>query len=313
MPEYENVIYETLDDGAIARIWLNRPEYRNAQNAALLDDLNAAFLHAEEDPDVKVVILAGKGVSFSSGHDLGTPGSRSGGPQAKYGATEGTHLRWNNEWQRFFSYTQRWRDLRKTTVAQVHGACVAAGMMIAWACDLIVASDDAIFAEVTGPRLNMCAVEWVSHPWVFGTRRAKEMMLLGDFMDAHEAYRLGMVNRVFPHESMEEETLNYARRIARLPLATALMIKETVNQTQDIQGYTNALKASFSIHQMNHAHWAESGQMRPAAIAPRGQVRPGVQGVGYEPLRPFDAGASGYKPELDVTGAGREPAPAASS
>jgi len=306
MPEYENVIYETLDDGAIARIWLNRPEFRNAQNGALLDDLNAAFLHAEEDNQVKVVILAGKGTTFSSGHDMGTPGSAATWDDAKYGATEGTHLRWNREWQRFFNYQQRWRDLRKTTVAQVHGPCIAAGMMLAWACDLIVCADDTIFAEVVGPRLNMCGVEWVSHPWEFGTRRAKEMMLLGDFIDAQEAYRLGMVNRVFPAANIEEETLHYARRIARLPLATALMIKETVNQTQDIQGYTNALKASFSVHQLNHAHWAEAGPMRPAALPPSGERRVGVQGLGFEPLRPFDQNSAGYNDDLDRIPAARE-------
>jgi enoyl-CoA hydratase len=305
MPEYENVIYETLDDGAIARIWLNRPEFRNAQSFPLLDDLNDAFLTAEMDDKVKVVILAGKGTSFSSGHDMGTPGQRF--EESRFGATEGTHLRWNREWERFFFYQQRWRDLRKTTVAQVHGPCIAAGMMLAWVCDLIVCAEDTIFAEVVGPRLNMCGVEWVSHPWEFGTRRAKEMMLLGDFIDAQEAHRLGMVNRIFAADRLEEETLHYARRIARLPMATALMIKETINQTQDIQGYTNALKASFSIHQMNHAHWAEAGPMRPAALpSAAGQIRPGIQGLGFEPLRPFDVTSPGYNDDLDRIPAARE-------
>ena len=179
-------------------------------------------------------------------------------------------------------------------------------MMLAWACDLIVCADDTIFAEVVGPRLNMCGIEWVSHPWEFGTRRAKEMMLLGDFITAEEAHRLGMVNRVFAADNIEEETLHYARRIARLPMATALMIKETVNQTQDIQGYTNALKASFSIHQMNHAHWAEAGPMRPARCRRRPVIRPGIQGLGFEPLRPFDAHSSGYNDDLDRIPAARE-------
>ena len=129
--------------------------------------------------------------------------------------------------------------------------------MLMWACDLIVAADDVIFADVVGTRLGMCGVEYFAHPWEFGPRKAKELLLTGDSIDADEAYRLGMVAKVFPVSQLAERTLEFARRIAALPTMTALLIKESVNQTQDIQGFHNSMNASFLCHELNHAHWAE--------------------------------------------------------
>ncbi|MEQ1786515.1 MAG: enoyl-CoA hydratase-related protein, partial [Acidimicrobiales bacterium] len=88
-------------------------------------------------------------------------------------------------------------------------------------------------------------------------RKTKELMLTGDSIDIHEAHRLGMVSKVFPRDELEDSTLALARRIAKLPTMTALMIKESVNETQDNQGFYNSLNACFTIHQLNHAHWAE--------------------------------------------------------
>ena len=139
----------------------------------------------------------------------------------------------------------------------MHGYCISAGLMLAWCCDLICASDDAVFVDVVGARLGMCGLEYFAHPWELGPRKAKELLLTGDSIDANEAYRLGMVNKVFDRAALDEETLNLARRIAEVPSFAALLIKESVNQTQDAQGFYTALKACFSIHEANHAHWAE--------------------------------------------------------
>jgi enoyl-CoA hydratase len=263
---YRYITYESLDDGAVARITLDRPRTRNAQNRGLLVELNEAFLTAEADDAVRVVILGGVGPIFSSGHDMGSGEAmreREPGPEQhptfrSYGATRlGTESRWTQEWHFFFQNTLRWRNLRKITVAQVQGTVYAAGLMLMWACDLIVAADDTSFADVVGTRLGMCGVEYFAHPWEFGPRRAKEMMLTGDALDVDEAYRLGMVSKVFPRAELEDSTLRYARRLARTPTAAALMIKESVNQSVDNMGFYNALHACFSLHQMNHAHWAE--------------------------------------------------------
>jgi enoyl-CoA hydratase len=264
MGEYKYVTYEPLDDGTIVRIMLNRPETRNAQNRGLLVDLHDAFLEAEADDQVRVVILGGHGSMFSSGHDLGSKDAiaeRTGDtPHPTFsinGATrKGSESLMLQEWHYFFENTKRWRNLRKITVAQVHGDVYAAGLMLMWACDLIVAAEGTKFADVVGTRLGMCGVEYFAHPWEFGPRKTKELMLTGDAIDVDEAHQLGMVSKIFPADELSERTLEFARRIAALPTMTALLIKESVNQTVDNMGFQNALAACFTIHELNHSHWA---------------------------------------------------------
>ncbi|MBU6215536.1 MAG: enoyl-CoA hydratase [Acidobacteria bacterium] len=262
MPEYEFLQYETHDDGRIVRILLDRPDARNAQNRGLLVELDDAFLRAEADDSCRVVILGGTGPMFSSGHDMGSKKSieeyQSHPTMFINGGTRtGAEKRMLGEWHYYFQNTLRWRNLRKITVAQVQGPVYAAGLMLMWACDLIVGSDDVVFADVVGTRLGMCGLEYFAHPWEFGPRKAKELLLTGDSIDIDEAHRLGMVSKVFPRAELEDRTLEFARRIAALPTMTALMIKESVNQTVDNQGFTNALQATFTLHQLNHSHWAE--------------------------------------------------------
>ncbi|HLG68249.1 MAG TPA: enoyl-CoA hydratase [Acidimicrobiales bacterium] len=265
-PQYKYLQVESHDDGRIVRIMLDRPRTRNAQNRGLLVELNDAFLAAEADDNVRVVILGGTGPIFSSGHDLGSSeavAERTPGPdqhesfRTNGGTYKGTESRMLQEWHYFFQNTLRWRNLRKITIAQVQGTVFAAGLMLMWACDLIVAADDAEFADVVGTRLGMCGVEYFGHPWEFGPRKTKELMLTGDSLGVEEAHQLGMVSKIFPKDELGERTLEFARRIAALPTMTSLLIKESVNQTVDNMGFYNALTACFSLHQINHAHWAE--------------------------------------------------------
>lgn len=264
--EFEFVKYESLDDGAIVRISLNRPEQRNAQSRGMLVELDDAFGRAEADDAVRVVILAGEGKMFSSGHDIGSkqalaeygPGPGQHPTRAINGGTrEGAESRMLQEWHYFFQNTLRWRNLRKITIAQVHGDVFSAGLMLMWACDLIVGSEEVRFADVVGTRLGMCGMEYFGHPWEFGARRTKELMLTGDAIDIHEAHRIGMVSKVFTRDELAERTVELARRIASVPTMAALLIKESVNQTQDNMGFHNALQACFTLHQLNHSHWAE--------------------------------------------------------
>ena len=258
--------YEQLEDGLVARIMLNRPGTRNAQNRGLLVELDEAFATAEADDRVRVVVLGGAGPLFSSGHDLGSADDRAErqpGPaqhptmRSHGGSRGGSEQRMLQEWHFFFDNTRRWRNLRKITIAQVQGTVFAAGLMLAWACDLIVAADDVTFADVVGTRLGMCGVEYFGHPWEFGPRRAKELLLTGDSMSVDEAYRIGMVSKVFPAAELGDGALALARRIARMPSMASLLIKESVNQTVDNMGFYNALNACFTLHQLNHAHWSE--------------------------------------------------------
>jgi len=292
MADYRYIRYETLDDGVIARITLDRPRTRNAQNRGLLVELGDAFLRAEADDTVRVVILCGAGPMFSSGHDMGSReavAERQPGPDQHPSVTVngGTRLgaegRMLQEWHYFFENTRRWRNLRKITIASVQGAVYAAGLMLMWACDLIVAADDVSFADVVGTRLGMCGVEYFAHPWEFGPRKAKELLLTGDSLAVDEAYRLGMVSKVFPVADLEDETLAFARRIAATNTMAALLIKESVNQSVDHMGFYNALNACFTIHQVNHAHWAEVNENHYPVGTPEFGVVPWNQAP---PIRP---------------------------
>ncbi|OCB17664.1 enoyl-CoA hydratase [Mycobacterium malmoense] len=270
----ELVTYETLDEGRIARIWLNRPDAHNAQSRGLLVQLDEAFLRAEADDTVRVVILAARGRNFSAGHDLGSElaiAERSQLPSFRInGGTrdpiaEKIYLQ---EWHYFFQNTCRWRDLRKITIAQVQGNAISAGLMLIWACDLIVAADNAKFSDVVAVRLGMPGVEYYAHPWEFGPRKAKELLLTGDALDADEAYRLGMVSKVFPVDELAEKTLEFARRIADRPTMAALLVKDSVNAASDAMGFTEALRHAFHIHELGHAHWAAHNENRYAVGLP---------------------------------------------
>ena len=279
--DYEFLTYELLAEGAIARIMLNRPEVRNAQNRGLIAELEVAMLQAERDDSVRVVVLGGHGPVFSSGHDLASPRAtleRGDGPgrHPTYlvdgGTRDGAEFRMLQEWHHFFQNALRWRNLRKVTIAAVQGKVFAGGLILAWACDLIVAAEDTWFADVVATRMGMCGAEYFAHPWELGPRRAKELLLTGDAIDAQEAHRLGMVSKVFAPERLEEDTLELARRIAAVPTMTALLVKESVNQSMDAMGFTNALNAAFSLHQLNHAHWAQLHDDKAPAAKPEDGV-----------------------------------------
>ena len=292
MGDYRYIRYETLDDGVIARITLDRPRTRNAQNRGLLTELGDAFLRAEADDTVRVVILCGAGPMFSSGHDMGSReaiAERQPGPDqhpsvvVNGGTRLGAEARMLQEWHYFFENTRRWRNLRKVTIASVQGAVYAAGLMLMWACDLIVAAEGTVFADVVGTRLGMCGVEYFAHPWELGPRRTKELMLTGDALEVDEAHRLGMVSKIFPADELGERTLEFARRIAQIPTMAALLIKESVNQSVDHMGFYNALNACFTIHQVNHAHWAEINENHYPVGSPEFGVVPWNQAP---PIRP---------------------------
>jgi enoyl-CoA hydratase len=157
---------------------MNRPEARNAQNLQMTYDLNAAFDAAVQDDPVKVIILAGNGPHFSAGHDL-RPGARNAAgvdfPALGHwgGFNEpNAHGRFAREQEIYLQITRRWRNLAKPMIAEVHGKCIAGGLMLAWACDLIVASVDAEFCDPV-VTMGVCGVEWFVHPWELGPRKAK--------------------------------------------------------------------------------------------------------------------------------------------
>jgi enoyl-CoA hydratase len=252
------VLYRT--DGSVAVITLNRPEYRNAQNSAMTYALDAAFYRAAADDEVKVIVLAGAGKHFSAGHDIGTPGrdihesfDRRAGVNK-----EGEESRYARESEVYLGMCRRWRELPKPTVAMVQGACIAGGLMLAWCCDLIVAADDAFFADPV-VKMGIPGVEYFAHPFVMGPRFAKEFLFTGDRVYADRALQLGMVNRVVPRDSLDSETMALAERIAQMPRLGLALAKKAVNQVEDITGLQTGMDSVFGLHHLAHAHNAEVG------------------------------------------------------
>lgn len=150
--EEQTVLYEASD--GVAFVTMNRPRYRNAQNARMTFAIDAALMRAAQDDGVKAIVLAGAGDHFSAGHDIGTPERdihKSFGRVATMGWEHsdkaGAEAIYVREQELYLGMCRRWRDLPKPTIAMVQGACVAGGLMLAWTCDLIVAADDAFFAD----------------------------------------------------------------------------------------------------------------------------------------------------------------------
>lgn len=242
---WQTVLYEKV--GNTARITLNRPEKRNAQNYQMIMELDEAMKEAERDEEVRVIVLAGAGPSFSSGHDMSRMAPEGGMSTWRMGSE--SHRKFEQEI--FVDKCLYIRNLPKPTIAQVHGYCIAAGMMLACMCDLIVASEDAQFSN---PVLRMAAsgVELLIEPWEVGVRKAKELLFTGDFIDAREAHRLGMVNRVVPRDKLEDEVMELAKRIALMPPVALSLTKKTLNRTQDIQGYSQSISSHFDVHMLAH-------------------------------------------------------------
>jgi enoyl-CoA hydratase len=232
--ELHDVRYET--DGAVALVTLARPRYRNAQSWRLLDELDLALEQARQDRAVRVVVVRGEGDHFSAGHDLGTP------EQLADVEARGTPAVGIEEYDAFRKYnldlTLKWRNLPKPTIAMVRGYCIYGGWMIAAAMDVLFASPDARF--LAGQ------VEYLSIPFDVGFKKAKELLFESRFVGAEEARELGFVNRVFPADALERETLAFARRVAEQGYGTLRMAKLAVNKMQDQLGFAAAMESAFA-------------------------------------------------------------------
>lgn len=257
-PSFGTVRYEQAQDG-IARIVMDRPQARNAQNLRMSYELNAAFDLAARDDSVRVVILAGADPHFSAGHDLRERQSDALGRDfpvigtwAGFGA-DGAEGLFAREQEIYLQLTRRWRNFPKPTIAAVQGKCIAGGLMLAWACDLIIASEDAEFCDPV-VAMGVCGVEWFAHPWELGPRKAKEMLFTADTWSARDAERFGMVNQVVPRAELAGAALAMAARIAAKPSFALKMTKEAVNRSVDAMGQASAIDQVFGLHQLCHAH-----------------------------------------------------------
>ena len=242
----------------VARIVMARPEAHNAQGLTMTYQLNAAFDRAAHDDDIKVVILAAEGRNFSAGHDLRGDGGSTWrdfptiGTWAGFDA-RGAEARYGREMEIYLEMCERWRALSKPTIAQVQGKVIAGGLMLAWVCDLIIASDDATFKDPVID-FGICGVEFFNHPWELGIRKAKEFLFTADEITAQDAEKHGMVNRVVPRAELESSVLALAEKIAAKPAFALKATKQALNHVQDVQGRKNAQMHVFSLHHLLHAH-----------------------------------------------------------
>jgi enoyl-CoA hydratase len=276
----DEVLYDVRD--RVAVITLNRPEYANAQNSAMTYALDAAFGRAVNDDRVAVLVLAGAGKHFCGGHDIGTPGrdaDQSFDRQAvlwwDHVGKAGADARYAREMEVYLGMCRRWREIPKPVIAMVHGACIAGGLMLAWVCDLIVAADDAFFADPV-VRMGIPGVEYFAHPWMLGPRLAKEVLFTGGRFGAERAYQAGMVSRVVPRASLEAVTFELAGQVAEMPAFGLALAKRAINQCEDLMGMRPGMDSVFGLHHLAHAHNAEVAGDYLAGLDARGMKASGA-------------------------------------
>lgn len=264
-PKQVDVTYETdepvryeVTDG-VAWITMNRPSFNNAQNGQMTYALDDAFKRATDDDAVRCIVLAGEGKHFSAGHDIGTPGRDLHTefdkrlmvpPHTNKPAAE---LLYTREQEQYLGMCRRWREVPKPTIAMVQGACVAGGLMLAWVCDLIVASEDAFFQDPVNPLMGIPGVEYFAHAFELPPRVAKEFLLLGERMGAERAYSFGMVNKVVPREELRAATEAWATKLAGQNRLGNWLTKQAVNHVEELRGKRAAMDAVFHMHHFAHA------------------------------------------------------------
>lgn len=250
------VLYEELE--GVARITLNRPASGNAQNVALTYALNDAFMRAAHAKTVRCIILKGAGRHFSTGHDLRDTAHDAVGRDYDLTSTWGDVQTGDVEgwfgWERetYLDMCRRWRAIPKPVIAQVQGACIAGGLMLAWISDIIVAAEGAFFQDPV-VNIGVLGVEYFAHVWEMGARKAKELLFTSDSWTAEQAREMGMVNHVVPAAEIEAFVLAMARKIAAKPSFALKLTKEAINGALDIQGLQQSIDLAFAYHQLNHA------------------------------------------------------------
>ena len=253
----EPVLYAVAD--GVATLTMNRPQFNNAQNSQMTYALDAGLRRATDDDAVKVIVLRGTGKHFSAGHDIGTPGRDINKPFEReslwwdHTNKPGAEQLFVREQEVYLGMCRRWHDIPKPTIAMVQGACVAGGLMLAWVCDLIVASDDAFFQDPV-VRMGIPGVEYFAHAHELNPRIAKEFLFLGERMSAERAYQMGMVNKVVPRDQLQAAVDEWAAKISRQPRLGLALTKTVINRVEDLQGLRTTMDLAFGYHHFAHAH-----------------------------------------------------------
>jgi enoyl-CoA hydratase/carnithine racemase len=241
MSDYQTITFTVADQ--IAQLVLNRPERLNALNKAALQEINHAMDAAENDAEVRVIVVSGAGRAFSSGFDL-----KAQMEQRPQGAAV-----WRDILDLDFDTTMRFWNSPKPTIAAVHGACLAGAFELAMACDITIASEDAVFGE---PELKFGAgIVTLLLPWMTSPKQAKRIILSADDrIPAGEALAMGLVSRVVAPGTQLEEALRTARGIALMDPNLVALTKKALNRTYEIQGMKTALQTALDIDHTIESH-----------------------------------------------------------
>lgn len=217
-------------DASIAHIRIDRPKSMNAIHPDMMEPLADAIKSADRDSNVQVLILSGVGDHFGAGYDL----------KADWIAQYGRDPMGAREMLfdcLALEYTP-W-DCSKPVIAMVRGYCLAGSCELAMMCCVTFASETAKFGE---PEIRFStSPPAVVMPWIVGLKKARELLYTGDIIDADEALRIGMINRVFADDQLEHETLKYARRVAAISPEGLKTTKAAINRGAEIAGFRQAL------------------------------------------------------------------------
>jgi enoyl-CoA hydratase/carnithine racemase len=268
--QLETVIYEK--EPPVARIVLNRPESANAQNSPMVWDVENSLKDAEADFSIKVVVLKANGKGFCAGHDVGAGGPP---PYPEFiEAAEAGHP-WAGPATLFLWPVLHLWEFQKPTVSAVHGYCVGGGTYFALLNDIVVASDDAYFQMPLPQGLGFPGGETMIEPWVMmNFHRAYEYLYLSQTVDANEAHRLGMVNRVVRREDLDDTAELIAQQIAQAPLSVLMGIKAGVKRAWETMGMRVHIQSHLQVMQMvgkagDVAAWRQENVDKGFGLSPR--------------------------------------------
>ena len=233
---YENIIYERK--GQIAYLTLNRPEKLNALNADLMAEFREAMGVVEADTEVRALIITGAGRAFSSGFDIERNSDYMDPSTATVDA-------WRTRLQGLVETFMTVWNCSKPVIAAVNGYALGGACELVQVCDIKIASDRAIMGE---PEIRAgFGAPLLITPYSVNLAHAKELLLTGDTVDADEAARIGLVNRVVPHDRLMAECEKVAKKICLLPQLGVKLTKDSVNRAMEEMGYLNAVRHNLEL------------------------------------------------------------------
>lgn len=236
MSDYETLLVDAPAEH-VRRITLNRPDKRNAINNLMRSELFEALQAFDRDPEVRVTIIRGAGKCFSSGYDLADDLANNQ-PYYTAGGDGGWSRHVSDGWMSIW-------DLAKPVIAQVHGYAMAGGSELACACDLVYVAED---AKIGYPVVRMLSPpDMQFHPWMMGMRAAMEMMLTGDSVSGVEAVTHGFANRAFTADELDQQVLERAVQVAKIPSDLNQINKRSVHRAMDIMGLRTAIRSGSEL------------------------------------------------------------------